>query len=246
MVSVRISRDILSEIKQEAVAKFLLSDPKPTNKIAMSNQILDAVSKIPYYKAVQDFFAHPDVIAMGQSKAAANSSLGKYLNSFKDTDIARKIVVGGLKDIHGKPFEFNCELRVPCTMHFVEPYYKALAIHIDMIPEPTKQELIDAVATSLADVQAWEERFKTYTAKTNEIFDACRTTAQLLSAWPAAEAFLPKAVVAKMQTKVVSQADLDAKAKREACTSEGLDEHILIANIVSQTSGGGTQGQGSI
>lgn len=246
MVSVRISRDILNDIKQEAVAKFLLSDPKPTNKIEMSNQILDAVSKIPYYKAVQDFFANPDVVAMALTPATKNSSLGQALAKFRDTDVAKKIVVGGLKDIQGKPFEFSCELRVPCTMHFVEPYYKTLAIHIDMIPEPTKQELIDAIAASLADVQAWEERFETYTAKTSEIFDACRTTAQLLSAWPAAEAFLPKAVVAKMQTKVVSQADLDAKAKREAFTSEGLDEHILIANIVSQTSGGGTQGQGSI
>jgi hypothetical protein len=104
------------------------------------------------------------------------------------------------------------------------------------------QRLIDAVAAGLAEVHAWEVRHKAYTQKTNEIFDACRTTAQLLNAWPAAEAFLPKEVVAKMQNKVVSAEDAGAKAKREAFTSEGLDEHILIANIVAQTSGGGTQG----
>ena len=235
MVSVRISRDVLSDIKQEAQAKFLLSDPKPTNKVELNDKILDAISKIPFYKVVQDFFAHPEVQAFATSPQP--SSLKNKLYAFKDTGVVRTINIAGMKTLAGKDFVFTSELRVPQTMHFTTPYGQSLDIHIDLIPEPIRQELKDAVNAGLADVQAWEVRHDEYTKKTNDIFDACKTTAQLLSAWPAAEAFLPKNVVAKMQTKVVNQADLDAKAKREAFTSEGLDEHILIANIVSQTGG---------
>ena len=234
MVSVRISREVLEDIKKEAQAKFMLSDPKPTNKVELNDQILDAIVKIPYYKLVQDFFNNPEVRVF---EAGPASTIKDALLRFQSTGIVKTINITGLKNIQGNSFTFSTTLAVPRTMHFTSPYGHSIDINVDVIPEPLCQELKDAIAASLSEVQAWEVRHKEYTDKTNEIFDACRTTAQLLTAWPAAEAFLPKTVVDKMQTKVVNQADLDAKAKREAFNSEGLDQHILIANIVTQTGG---------
>lgn len=244
MVSVRISREIMAEMKEAAKEKFMLSDPKPVNKDELTGQVLQAISEIPFYQKAVAYATDPVVVdALNNMKSTTiHARTADYLK----TQIARSIHIDGLVDTANKPYRFTTTPKIPATMYFVSQYGNEFVLHIDMIPEPTRQTLKDAITQSLSEVHAWQERFDAFTSKTSEIFEACRTTAQLLNAWPAAEAFLPKEVVTKMQTKVVSQADLDAKAKREAFTSEGLDEHILIANIVAQTSGGGTQGSGTI
>lgn len=235
MASVRISRETMQDMKKAAEEKFLLSDPKPTNKTELTDQILKAAREMPFYKKAVEFLQSAEVVKLRQS--ISSSSFKTAADTFGAPANCQEVYVIGLKDSKGQPMHFSTSLAVPATMFFVQGYNRRLDIHIDQIDEPNKQMLIDAINQSTADVQAWQERYNEYTSRVNTLFNACKTTGQLLDAWPAAEVFIPKTVVAKMQQKTTNTADLDAKAKREAFKSEGLDEHILIAGILSDVSG---------
>lgn len=237
MVSVRLSSDIIRDMKDAALEKFLLSDPKPTNKVELTDKILEGIRELPAYKAAVEFTHNPAITAFKGNNYA--SSIHSYINEFTKTGLVKTLQIHGLKDPAGKDFTFTSDLKVPATMHFADAYRNSLTLHISQFNEPYKQEIIDGVATGMAEIHAWEERKKEYQTKTGELFDACKSTKQLLDAWPAAEAFLPKQIVDKMQTKQVNAADLEAKAKREAFSSEGLDKHILVANIITQVNNGG-------
>ena len=235
MVSVRISRETMSDMKKAAEEKFLLSDPKPTNKTELIDQILTAAREMPFYKKAVEFLQSSEVTKLRQSMNAG--SFKSAVDNFGSPNNVQEIWITGLKDNKGPPMIFSAVLPVPATMFFALGFNRRLDIHIDHIDEPHKQLLIDAINQSTADVQAWQERHKEYTTRVNTLFDACKTTGQLLDAWPAAEVFIPKTVVAKMQQKTFNTADLEAKAKREAFKPEGLDEHILIAGILQDVSG---------
>lgn len=236
MASVRISQEVLDHIKREAREKFLLSDPKPTNKPELSDLLLLGLRETSVYKKAWAFAMDPEVQAIVRS-SQSNNSVGGKLQHFSNTKIVHKISVSGLNNDAGMPIQFENELRTPATMLFASEYGPTLSFHIDMIDQPYKTEIVNAVKTGLRDITAWEERLKEYTTRTNEIFDACKSTKQLLDAWPAAEVFLPKAVVDKMQAKTTSTADLEAKAKREAFAASGtanqLNQHILVAGIIA-------------
>lgn len=235
MASVRISRETMADMKKAAEEKFLLSDPKPTNKTELIDQILQAAREMPFYKKAVEFLQSSEVIKLRAS--VSSGSFKSAVDNFGSSNNVQEIWITGLKDNKGHVMSFSAVLPVPATMFFVVGYNRRLDLHIDHIDEPNRQLLIDAINKSTADVQAWQERYNEYTSRVNTLFDACKTTGQLLDAWPAAEVFIPKTVVAKMQQKTTNTADLEAKAKREAFKPEGLDEHILIAGILSDVSG---------
>jgi hypothetical protein len=235
MVSVRISKDIIDEMKKAAEEKFLLSDPKPTNKTELTDQILEAMREMPVYKKSLALLEDPDVKMMRNT--TFSGSLRGMLDNFAMATNVQELYVIGVRDPKGTMFNFSAQLKIPVTMLFAPGYARRMDIHIDHIEEPTRTTLADAINASVADVQAWQERHTEYTTRVNTLFDACKSTKQLLDAWPSAEVFLPKRIVDKMQNKVENTADLEAKAKREAFSAEGLEEHILIAGILQDVSG---------
>jgi hypothetical protein len=236
MVSVRISKDIIDEMKKAAEEKFLLSDPKPTNKTELTDLILQAMRDMPVYKKALTLVNEPEVVSIRNTPYSG--SIRSVLDYLGSTNNVHELQVSGLQHPTTKQdYTFSAHLKIPVTMFFSPGYARQMTVHINHIAEPTRQTLIDEINASLADVHAWQERYNEYTTRVNTLFNACKSTKQLLDAWPAAEVFLPKVVVDKMQNKVVNTADLDAKAKRDAFSSDGLEEHILIAGILQDVSG---------
>lgn len=228
---VRISQELLGQIKAAARDTYLAANPKPDSVVNLTTTILDAMREMPAYKKTMDFFNDPVI----QAVTGINTTFAKDLAEFRATGTVKRLVVNGFRATgSNKDTSFTANLQVPATMHFVNGYQNAVELHINDFPEPFKSQAITAIQGSIDATAKWEADQAEYTKKTDEIFDACKSTKQLLDTWGAAEAFLPKHVIQKIHEKKTESAeDKAAREKREAFTAGDLDSHILIAGMLS-------------
>lgn len=237
MTHVRMSQELLGQIKKAAEETYLTANPKPDSTVNLTDTIMSALREMPAYKKTMAFFQDPDIIAV---KTHKNSSIKAALDTFMSTDTIKRINIYGFKAT-GSSSEvcFTAQMAIPPTMFFAARYQNSLDLHIDQFVEPYRTEAVNAIQSSIDATAAWNTAFSDYTTKTNEIFDACKSTKQLLDTWGAAEKFLPKHVIQKIhEKKVESPADEAARLKRESFTSEGLDQHILLAGMLGDLAKG--------
>lgn len=232
MTHVRISKELLDSIKKSAQDTFLTANPKPSNNVNLTNTILDAMRAMPAYIAAEKFATDPEVEKLRLS--LTTSSLKNSVVTFLEARNVKQINVHGFKAT-GKPTEvtFSSLLTVPLTMRWVNQYQGGVDLHINQFPEPFKSQAIAAIQTSIDAEDAWETSRKEYTAKTDAVFNACKSTKQLLEAWPAADKFLPQAVIQKIhEKKVETPEDIAARELREKFDPSEFDANILIAGML--------------
>lgn len=232
---VRISQDLLGQIKKAAQDTYLTANPKPNSVVNLTSTIISALNAMPAYQKTMDFLQDPVIAGLINS-----STLKNFIDTFRETGTVRKLVVNGFQATGAtKETAFTATLIVPATMHFCNRYQNAVEMHINDFPEPFKTEAVTAIQSSIDAIAQWEKDFTDYTKKTGEIFDACKSTKQLLDTWSAAEAFLPQHVIKKIhEKKTESEEDKAAREKREAFTAGDLDSHILIAGMLSNIDNG--------
>lgn len=240
MPHVRMSQELLGRITKAAEETYLKANPKPDSITGLTTAITDGMLAMPAFQKTQAFLRDPDIVAL-----AGRGGLGAHIKDLGESSNCKAIIVKGFKAKTAQPgvlkeMDFVANFTTPMTMRYVDGgYASSISVCISDIPEPHRTQITNAIQGSIDAKVQWDESFAEYQKRTSEIFSVCKSTKQLIEAWPAAEKFLPPDVIKKIfEKREETPEEAAARAKREAFTAGDLDTHILVAGMLDNTTPG--------
>lgn len=201
MASVRLSRDLRSTIRRNAMQAFDVSTPEPQFATNDINFMVDAVLQSDSQATLGAIAQSYDTVPKMRSSWSYNREL-KPAFGFEppsETKVSRiTFVLEPRNEVNGH----RTQVDLNRSVHMYSSRENA-EIPMEAIDDPAKRarivEILDKHEKRMDDYRASRNN---YTATIDSLLDGCTTLKQFLQAWPAGEAFVPQDKINELHTKV--------------------------------------------
>lgn len=201
MASVRMSRDLRGQIKNNAMQAFDVTNPEPSFATTDINFIVDAVLQSNAQATLATISQTYDKLPKMRSSWSYNRELQPSFGFAPPTEtrVTKFVFVLNPRNEangHRTVVDLGRAVRLYSTRESAE-------FSIDVIDDPVERARIVEI------LDAFEKRCQDYRTKRNEyhasissLLDECTTLKQFLQAWPAGESFVPQDKINELHTKV--------------------------------------------
>ena len=218
MPSVRMTNELRSIILNRAMEAFNAAKPRPAPSTEMTNHFREGILQSEPYKYLKALFE-------------TQTSYSKFQSLDGIPDSVKRLTVSELHlntENHSHiVFSFVPQLTIysstswgPSVMFFQE------------LPNFTKEALRNPVQNLIAELAQHAGDYSDYHNKIQRLLEECTTVKQMLTAWPAGEAFVPREYISKMYEKV-TRIERAERLKREVAFDDSfVNEVVLTAKLV--------------
>jgi len=201
MASVRLSRDLRSTIRRNAMQAFDVSTPEPqfaTNDInLMVDAVLQSDAQVTLSVIAQTYEKLPKLRSSWSYNRNLNPAFG-FDGPFETKVSKLTFVLNPMNEAsgHRTTVDLNRSVHMYSSRENAE-------IPIEVIDDPAERarivEILDKHEKRMDDYRAARNN---YTATVSSLLEECTTLKQFLQAWPAGEAFVPQDKINELHTKV--------------------------------------------
>jgi hypothetical protein len=201
MASVRLSRDLRSTIKRNAMQAFDVSTPEPQFATNDINFMVDAVLQ-------SDAQATISVIAQTYEKLPKCRTSWGYNRELRpafgfdspfETKVSKITFVLDPRN-EAKGHRTTVDLNRSVQMYSAS---NTAEVPIDVIQDPAERaRIVEILDTYEKRHQDYRDSRANYNVTIDRLLDECTTLKQFLQAWPAGESFVPQDKINELHTKV--------------------------------------------
>ena len=197
MASVRMSNDLRSMIRRNAMQAFDVSNPEPQLATADINYLVESVAQSESQRTLSNIF---DAFSNIPTYKSGSYSYDVERHAFGYRPPAHSRVTRLDFMLENKKSRISIEIGRSVVMFSTSEYAD---IPITVITDPAKRLKAEEIITNFKKRQEdqYESR-QTYSNTISQLLDKCTTLKQFLTAWPAGESFVPSAKVSELHTKV--------------------------------------------
>lgn len=218
MPSVRMTNDLRSVILNRALEAFDAAKPRPAPDTETTNHFREAIIQSEPYRYLKELFDK-------QTACPKFESLNGIPDSVKRIS-ASEIQ---LKTESGDYITFNF---VPQLTLYGTSTWGVGAMYFRELPQFSKEILRAPIQALLTELAQHKNDYHDYHSKVHALLAECTTVKQMLTAWPAGEAFVPREYISKMYEKV-TRIERAERIKKEVNFDDSfVNEVVLTAKIV--------------
>ena len=201
MASVRLSRDLRSTIKRNAIQAFDISTPEPQFATDDINFLVDVVLQ-------SDAQATLSVIAQTYEKLPKCRTSWGYNRELRpafgfDSPFEAKVnKLTFVLDPRNEAKGHRTTVDLNRSVHMYSASNNA-EIPIGVIQDPTERSRVKEILDTFEKrMNNYRDARNNYSATVSNLLEECTTLKQFLQAWPAGEAFVPQDKMNELHTKV--------------------------------------------
>lgn len=201
MASVRLSRDLRSTIKRNAMQAFDVSTPEPQFATDDINFLVDAVLQSDSQATLGAIAQSYDTVPKMRSSWAYNREL-KPAFGFEQPYETRVSKITFILEPRNEANGHRTTVDLNRSVHMYSAHNTA-EVPIEVIDNPAKRiRVIEILDTYEKRYQDYKESRHNYGGTVSSLLEECTTLKQFLQAWPAGEAFVPQDKINELHTKV--------------------------------------------
>lgn len=196
MASVRMSNDLRSMIRRNAMQAFDVSNPEPQLATADINYLVESVATSESQRTLSNIFdAYCNI---PKYISGYSYDVEKHAFGYRPPSHSRVTRLDFI--LENKKSRISIEIGRSVIMFSTSEYAD---VPITVITDPAKRLKAEEIITNFKKRQ--EDQYdsrQTYSNTISQLLDKCTTLKQFLTAWPAGESFVPGEKVSELHTKV--------------------------------------------
>lgn len=218
MPSVRMTNELRSTILNRAMEAFNSAKPRPAPNTEMTRIFREGVVQSEPYKYLKDLYEKQTTFPKFES-----------LNGFPDSVKRQSVAELALKLESSDYISFNF---VPQLTVYTTSAWGVGTMFLTELPNFTKEALREPIQNLVAELNQHKNDYHDYHGKIHDLLNECTTVKQMLTAWPAGEAFVPNEYISKMYEKV-TRIERAERIKKEVNFDDSfVNEVVLTAKLV--------------
>lgn len=228
MASVRLSRQLRSEIRNNAVEAFQRTNPTPEYTSAQVNFIIDAIQNSPTQKKYDEIVALYSEVPQYQHRGSYTTDEGHAFGFTPPRKNSHTKV--RFYDVGNTSTIVELGRRMVC---YGSGRDWALNVPMNVIEDPADREKIREILRDFEQRKTdHENTYKNYDANISNLLNNCSTLKQFLDAWPAGETFVPNEAVAEMHTKVTRIQKARAIKEKVEFDDSSVNQVVLTSKLM--------------
>ena len=227
MASVRMSNDLRSAIRRNAMQAFDVSTPEPQLATADINYIVESVAQSETQRTLASIYDAYAVIPKwksGYSYDVTKRAFGCYPPS------QSKVSKLNFMLDESPNTRIQIELGRTVVMFSNSEYAD---VPISVLTDPAVRLKVEEILTDfkVRRNNQYDSR-ETYSNTISSLLDKCTTLKQFLTAWPAGEAFVPNEKVSELHTKVTRIQKARQLKEDIAFDDTAINKVVLTAKLM--------------
>jgi len=201
MASVRLSRELRSTIRRNALQAFDVSTPEPQFATNDINFMVDAVLQSDSQATLGAIAQSYDTVPKMRSSWSYNREL-KPAFGFEPPSELRVNKITFILEPRNEANGHRTTVDLNRSVHMYSAHNTA-EVPMDVIDDPAERaRVVEILDTYEKRYQDYKDSRANYYATIDSLLDGCTTLKQFLQAWPAGEAFVPQDKINELHTKV--------------------------------------------
>ena len=201
MASVRLSRELRSTIRRNALQAFDVSTPEPQFATNDINFMVDAVLQSDTQATLSTISQSFDKIPKARSSWSYNHEMKPAFGFDSPSELKVNRITFILEprnDANGH----RTTVDLNRSVHMYSAHNTA-EVPINVIDDPAERaRVVEILDTYEKRYQDYKDSRANYYATIDSLLDGCTTLKQFLQAWPAGESFVPQDKINELHTKV--------------------------------------------
>lgn len=218
MASVRMTNELRSVILHRALEAFNAAKPRPSPDTQTTNHFIEAIVQSEPYKYLKELYDK-------QISCPKFESLNGLPESVKRISVSEL----QLKADSGDLITFSF---VPQITLYGTSSWGVGCMYFSELTQSSKEILRAPIQELLTELAQHKNDYHDYHCKVHALLAECTTVKQMLTAWPAGEAFVPNEYISKMYEKVTRIERAERIKKEVQFDDSFVNEVVLTAKLV--------------